>query len=184
MLKRRTLVLALIAAVCAAPLFATTVVLLDESQLVSGAERIVHGDVVSKRSYVAAVGGRIYTEYRFQPREMLKGAADGDGFVTFREWGGEVNGLHYYIPGVGEFRTGEEVVAFLGEADPRTGVGFTTGLSQGKFRVAREGGTARVRRDVTGARLLDRTGAEAPTPPADAGDLDAFKAAIKAQVGK
>src|SRR5262245_30826548 len=118
MLKRRSVVLAVLAAVVAAPIFATTVVLLDEPQLVAGAERIVHGDVVSKRSFVAAEGGRIYTEYRFQPREMLKGAAEGDGMVTFREWGGEVNGLHYYVPGVGEFRTGDEVVAFLGPQDP------------------------------------------------------------------
>lgn len=191
MARRKTLVVAaavtaLFVGLLAAPLSATTVVLLGEDELVAAARAIVHGDVVSKRTAVAARGGRIYTEYRFRPREVLKGATDPDGTITFREWGGEANGIRYYIPGVGEFAEGDEVVAFLGEADSATGVGFTVGLSQGKFRVVREGGEARVRRDLARARLFSReTGEEVAPPPAeDERGLEAFKMAIRARLGR
>src|SRR5438067_5934285 len=118
-------------ALLATPILATTCVLLDESELALRAKTILHGDVASRACFVTE-GGRIYTEYRFKPRDLLKGAAEADGLVTFREWGGDANGIHYWLPGVGDFHEGDEVVAFLGEADPRTGVGFTTGLAQGK----------------------------------------------------
>ncbi len=170
----------------AAPLFATTIVVLSDDDLVDRAQRIVHGDVVSKRA-AALPDGRIYTEYVFRPRELLKGAAEADGTVVFREWGGELGNVRYVIPGAGEFAAGEEVVAFLGEADPRFGVGFTVGLSLGKFRVTREpGAPPRVRRALArGADLVDpATGRRVePTDEGPGRDLDAFKAAIRARVG-
>jgi hypothetical protein len=175
-----------LALVAAAPILATTVVLLDESELVARAQTIVHGDVVSKRFVASGEGGRIYTEYHFLPRELLKGAAGPDGTVVFREWGGEINGIHYWLPGVGEFQTGDEVVAFLGAPDPRTGIGFTTGLAQGKFTVTRGAGGASVRRDLGHLVLLDRPGGAqvAGAPAGDQRDLEAFKAMIREMLKK
>lgn len=167
-------------ALAAAPIHATTCLLLDESELALRAKTILHGDVTSRASFVTD-GGRIYTEYRFRPRDVLKGSAGADGQVTFREWGGEVNGIHYWLPGVGEFREGDEVVAFLGETDPRTGVGFTTGLAQGKFLVTRDAAGARVRRDLGHLVLLDQPGGAPARSPAasDERNLDAFKASVR-----
>jgi hypothetical protein len=186
---RRSVLAALIAVISlslSAPLSATTMVFLTEDDLVDRARTIVHGDVVSKRCALAPEGGRIYTEYVFRAREVLKGTAAPDGTVVFREWGGEVNGVRYAIPGVGEFAQGEEVVAFLGAPDPRTGVGFTTGLSLGKFRVVRDrAGAARVRRTVAGMTLLDRSsGNELPPPTGEERDLSAFKTAIRARLAR
>jgi hypothetical protein len=186
--RPRTLAaLAAIAAIAlvARPISATTVVALDDDALVHLSARIVHGDVVSKTCQVAAEGGRIYTEYRFRPREMLKGTADADGLVTFREWGGAVGAIHYWIPGLGEFRQGEEVLAFLGTPDAQTGVGFTTGLSQGKYHVTRDAqGGARVRRDLGELRLVNAAGADSGAPGRSEGDLERFKAEIRARVGR
>jgi hypothetical protein len=168
------------------PIEATTVVALDDAALTRGARTIIHGDVISKESFVAAQGGRIYTEYRFAVREVLKGAADADGTVTFREWGGEVGGTHYMIPGLHGYGLGEEVVTFLGTADPRTGVGFTYGLAQGKFNVTRDAATGKavVTRNLHELNLLPRPGGAAPASQGEGGELEAFKAKIRAEVRK
>jgi len=138
------------------PVPATTVVALDDAQLVHLARTIVHADVIGKQAYVADATGRIYTEYFFRPHELLKGEAGKDGLVVFREWGGEVNGVHYWLPGVGEFGEGEEVVAFLGDPDPKSGVSFTTGLSQGKFHIERDAaGNVRAVRNTGDLHLVD-----------------------------
>lgn len=171
------------------PLQATTVVALGDAELARGARTIVHGDVVARRSVLAAEGGRIYTEYRFAVRELLKGAAEGDGTVVFREWGGEVGGVRYWIPGVQGYEPGEEVVAFLGAPDPRTGVGFTVGLAQGKFSVARDRATgkAEVRRALEQLEIVPRPGAAPQATPATPGgprELGGFLAKIRAELAK
>jgi hypothetical protein len=163
---------------------ATTVVALADGDLARVARTIVHGDVVAKRSFVAAEGGRIYTEYRFAARELLKGSGNGDGTVTFREWGGEVGGVRYWIPGLQGYEVGEEVVAFLGAPDARTGVGFTVGLGQGKFTVEREHATgrAKVRRSLEQLDVVGRPGV--PSAQSAPRELDGFLATIRAEVAK
>jgi hypothetical protein len=174
---------------------ATTVVALSDADLVHGAKTIVHADVLEKHSVQLQGSGRIYTEYRFHVKDLLKGAAAGDGTVVFREWGGEVNGVHYWIPGVNGYEPGEEVVTFLGEQDARTGVGFTFGLAQGKFRVERaEGGKVRLTRRLGSLEVVPQGAPLAPiAPPGAAGkppaaeperELDTFKAFIRAEVRK
>jgi hypothetical protein len=168
---------------------ATTVVALSDAELACGAKTVLHGDVVSRESFVTATGGRIYTEYRFAVRDLLKGAAESDGTVVFREWGGEVGGTHYWLPGVSGYKLGEEVVAFLGDADPRTGVGLTYGLAQGKFVVQRDAktGKAEVRRDLSGLKLVDGDRqTPAPEPPDEGAgrELESFKAKIRTEAAK
>jgi hypothetical protein len=169
---------------------ATTVVALSDADLARGARTIVHADVAEKRSFLHAPSGRIFTEYRFALRELLKGEESARGSVVFREWGGEVGGVRYWIPGVDGYEPGEEVVAFLGEEDARTGVGFTFGLAQGKFRVERDAasGEARLTRRLGALELLPPPtppGAAAPLAPRDAArDLDLFKTFVRAEVRK
>ena len=186
--RRSVLAIGLAAAAAlalAVRLGATTVVALGDDELVALSRVIVHGDVVGKESRLAAEGGRIYTEYRFRVRELMKGEAGSDQTIAFREWGGRVGNVHYWLPGVGEFALGEEVVAFLGEPDARTGIGFTTGLAQGKFRVLRPAdGTPRVRRELGVLRLIDRGGTEVQAEQADERDLEAFKTSIRRRIGR
>ncbi len=174
------------------PSAATTVVALDDGELARGSRTVLHGDVVSKQSFVAAQGGRIFTEYRFAVRDLVKGAANADGTVVFREWGGEAGGVRYWVPGVAGYEVGEEVVAFLGDADPRTGVGFTYGLAQGKFKVERDAASGRavVRRDLSSLKLEPRPGDDRAAPPPEGAepprgrDLGAFKAKLRAELAK
>ena len=170
------------------PVPATTVVALDDAQLVRLAKTIVHADVIGKQSYVAGPSGRIYTEYAFRPREVLKGEAGKDGLVIFREWGGEVNGIHYWLPGVGAFSEGEEFIGFLGEADPQNGVSFTTGLAQGKFHIDRDAqGNARAVRNMGELHLVDpKTGQVEDGAPrrAVSVDLSALKEMIRTNLAK
>jgi hypothetical protein len=171
------------------PVDATTVVALDDAALARGARTIVHGDVVSKESFVAAEGGRIYTEYRFAVRDLLKGRADADGTVVFREWGGEVGGTRYWIPGVNGYQLGEEVLTFLGEPDAGSGIGLTFGLAQGKFSVRREAGSGRalLTRDLGDLSTVEPRGdtrVPPPVPPPDVRDLEGFKTKIRAELAK
>ncbi|GIW71017.1 MAG: hypothetical protein KatS3mg102_0559 [Planctomycetota bacterium] len=166
----------------AAPAAATTVVLLDDDALVARAVAIVHGDVVGKRC-ARTPDGRIFTEYRFAIREMLKGEAPPSGVVSFREWGGELDGLRYWIPGTGRFEIGDEVIVFLGATDATTAVGFTTGLAQGKFRVVRNARGARAIRQLGTLVTIDEESGE-PVAHAerDEHDLEALLARIRARV--
>jgi hypothetical protein len=183
---------------------ATTVVALSDGELVRGARTIVHADVIDKHSVQLPSSGRIYTEYRFRVRELLKG--EGTDTVVFREWGGDIGAVKYWIPGVNGYEPGEEVVTFLGEPDARTGIGLTYGLAQGKFRVERDAasGKARLTRKLA---AVDIVPSPAPlsilAPPAAGGDgagrsapaahlsveeaereLEGFKAFVRVEVRK
>ncbi|RME73945.1 MAG: hypothetical protein D6776_06125, partial [Planctomycetota bacterium] len=78
----------------------TEALALDEAALVARSEAIVHGRVRARRCR-RLPDGRIYTEYAIEVFEALKGAGRPGTTVTFREWGGEVDGIHYWIPGAG-----------------------------------------------------------------------------------
>lgn len=145
----------------------TSVVELDDAQLVERSTTILHGDVTHKNVRVVAETGAYYTEYVFAVRELIKGDQPTTTEVVFREWGGEMGGLRYWLPGTGKFNVGDEVVVFLGKTDPRTGIGFTTGLAQGKFRVEHDGAssTATAVRELGELRLVDqKTGLEHEVP--------------------
>ncbi len=113
---------------------ATEAIRLDDAELVARSTRIVYADVIGRRA-LRVPDGRIYTEYRLRIREALKGGGRRGETIVFREWGGSVGDVHYWIPGCGRFEVGQRVIAFLAPVDPHTGVGFTTGLAQGKIHV-------------------------------------------------
>lgn len=161
---------------------ATTVVHLEDEQLVEASERIVHGKVVAVTANVAKDGERCFTEYRIEVVEILKGGEIDTTEVTFREWGATMpEGWGYWIPGVGRFDVGEEIVVFLGEVDEVDGVGFTTGLAQGKFHIVREGGKATATRRFRQLELVDSSGKRV-APDKDSRDLDELKATVHAHI--
>lgn len=168
------------------PAGATTVLRLADEALVDQADRIVHGRVIAK--VVHALPDRTcYTEYRIRVTEVLKGDAPAApaAELTFREWGGKTDaGWGYWIPGTGELDLDQEVVVFLGRPDPATGVGFTTGLAQGKFQVRRKAGReAEVLRDLEGLELLDDDGRPvAPRAAPERRRLEDLKRRVRARV--
>lgn len=163
---------------------ATTVVALDDAALVDASERIVHGKVLERTSS-RLDDGRVVTTYRIQVREWLKGEDDGGGAaLVFREWGGTLaDGSGTWIPGAGSFEVGEEVLVFLAPRGDE-GVGFTTGLAQGKFHV-RPGpdGAKRASRSLGRLSLVDASGRPVEgADDKDARDLTELKRKVKERV--
>ncbi len=170
----------------AGPAAASTVVLLDDQGLVDEAARVVHGEVVDLRPGLARDGVRIYTDVTIRAVEVLKGQADAGGLVAFRQWGGEIGGRRYVIPGAAELRLGAEVVAFLGDERGPDRAGFTVGLAQGLFHVVRDASTgeASVHRRFAGLNVVDRaTGRPVAVPHREPGrDLGEFLAEMRRRV--
>lgn len=130
---------------------ATTVKGLSDSQLTRSASRVFRGKVVETRSELA-VDGRIVTRVRFEVNESLKGTAAP--VVELLQPGGTFAGRTLVVAGAASFSSGEEVVVFVGKVCPRTGCAFTVGLAQGKYRVVRDSGPARVQRRLGGLTFV------------------------------
>lgn len=83
-------------------------------------------------SYTATNGPVIYTHYRIQASETLKGPSRG--VVEIQLPGGVANHQRQSFAGVPQFQTGDEYVFFLWTG--RTGTTQVLGLTQGLFSVA------------------------------------------------
>ena len=125
----------LILAYCAVALPAATLERLSLDDMITKSTAIVRGKVLN--SYTATSGPMIYTHYRIQTSETLKGAARG--VVEIQLPGGVANNLRQRFAGVPQFRDGDEYVFFLWTG--KTGTTQVLGLTQGLFSVA-PGGSA------------------------------------------
>jgi hypothetical protein len=112
--------------------------------------------VVRARATVAGAvqrGSMIYTVYRLQVSEVLKGAAPAEVFVP----GGTYGRYRQSIAGSPVLEPGVDYVLFLW-ASPR-GLVQVIGLSQGVFQVkTTSGGEALLVRDKVEAQFVDRLG--------------------------
>lgn len=157
-------VLASLAAVAAAlPGHATTVVRMDDAELVGEATLIVTGECVDSRS--GRLGGRIVTLATVRVASLLKGSAPtssyGDLLVVL-PGGVDLSGpvpMAEVWSGAPELIPGEEVLLFLRPFSPLSGSWSIVGYSQGLFTLApaAAGGTA-ARRDLSGVRLVESEG--------------------------
>lgn len=101
-------------------------------------------------SYASASGPVIYTHYKLQVSERLKGAAVSEVVVP----GGMVNGVQQLVPGAPKFNRGEEYVFFLWTGPD--GMSRVIGLTQGMFSVTEDGSTnPTVRRAASAELMLD-----------------------------
>ena len=125
----------LIVAYCAVALPAATLERLSLDDLISKSTTIVRGKILN--SYTATNGPVIYTHYRIQTSETLKGTANG--VVEFQVPGGIANNVRQTFVGVPQFKTGDEYVFFLWTG--KSGSTQVMGLTQGLFAVA-PGGAA------------------------------------------
>jgi len=120
----------LILAYCAVALPAATLERLSLDDLITKSTAIVRGKVLN--SYTATNGPVIYTHYRIQASETLKGPANGT--VEIQLPGGVANNLHQSFAGVPQFKAGDEYVFFLWTG--KSGATQVLGLTQGLFSVA------------------------------------------------
>jgi hypothetical protein len=120
-------------------------------ELVVGSEAIVQGSVT--RSWTSWDGKHLYlwTHYEVQVAEVLKGSRAQ--IVTVSEPGGTLDGVTQLFSGQVPYSTGEQVMLFL----YRTPLGFlrTRGGPQGKFSIAGDAGSARLKARVREAMQLE-----------------------------
>ncbi|HUB80765.1 MAG TPA: hypothetical protein VMB03_18295 [Bryobacteraceae bacterium] len=151
----------LILAYCAVALPAATLERLSLDDLIAKSTTIVRGKILN--SYTATNGPVIYTHYRIQTSETLKGTANS--VVEFQLPGGIANNVRQSFAGVPQFKPGDEYVFFLWTG--RSGATQVMGLTQGLFSVAPGGGvdpltTRAASHEVmldhsTGKQVKDRT---------------------------
>lgn len=116
---------------------ATSVLQLDETQLVELSTFIVRGKVISQRAVPGPRGMGIVTLVTIEVSEELVGRQQPRRVVV-RHFGGELNGRKIAMPGGPSFQTGNEVVVFVQQSRylPK-GEFLLVGLTQGKFQVMR-----------------------------------------------
>jgi len=113
---------------------AATLERLSMDDLIGKSTMIVRGKILN--SYTASSGPVIYTHYRIQPSETLKGIASG--VVEIQLPGGIAGNLRQAFAGVPQFKSGDEYVFFLWTG--RSGSTQILGLTQGLFSIAHGGG--------------------------------------------
>ena len=128
---RITLALTLIA--CAVSAWPATLERLTLEDMAVKSTAIVRGTVGD--SWVAATDGVIYTHYKIQVSETLKGAAASS--VEVMVPGGALNGLRYNVAGAPTLNKGAEFVFFLWTS--KSGITWITGLTQGLFALPGDG---------------------------------------------
>jgi hypothetical protein len=134
---KRYVMLAMVVTSCVLPLECATMGRLSLDEMINRSTMIVRGKVTS--SWAAFTGSVIYTHYQVQVSEQFKGA--GRNSVEVMVPGGSVNGLHYNASGSPVLKLGDEFVFFLWTS--KGGITWITGLTQGLFSLAGEGGTDR-----------------------------------------
>lgn len=118
----------------AVPLEAATLVRLSLDDIITKSTSIVRGKVLDSGTAVA--GQVIFTHYRVQVTEQLKGASLA--VVDLAVPGGAANGIRQTYSGVPRFQPGEEYLFFLWTS--KAGLTQVIGLTQGLFAVAAGGG--------------------------------------------
>ena len=113
---------------------AATLERLSMDDLIGKSTMIVRGKILN--SYTATSGPIIYTHYRVQTSETLKGTASG--VVEIQLPGGISGNLRQTFDGVPQFKSGEEYVFFLWTG--KSGSTQILGLTQGLFAVISGGG--------------------------------------------
>ena len=160
----------LLIATLALPLFATTVERMELPQLVSASDNIIQGRVESLEARYE--GNRIYTYVSIVVEDPLKG--ERRRAVLLRQPGGTIGGKRTWIPGMPQFKPGNQVIVFL--RDRRDGTFDVAGLNQGKYDIENNFAVA----NVSGLTLLDRaTGRMSDAGFVEKAPLEAFKAKIR-----
>jgi hypothetical protein len=145
----RHLVLAFLLASCGLPLQGATLERLTLTDMVVKSTAVVRGKVLS--SSAAFTGGLIYTHYRVQVTESLKGP--NGGVIDLAVPGGVANGIRQAVSGAPEFQPGDDCVFFLWTG--KAGITQVIGLTQGIFRVTGGGADPAITRTPSHELMLD-----------------------------
>lgn len=174
-MKRLCLVGALVCALAAVPVGASTFVAMDGAELVGQSDAVVVGEVLYTYSYWNAEGTMIFTDAVVHVRESVIGNLSG--LVTVRTPGGTVADYRVEAHGFPAFGKGQAQFLFLHRNGDQMEI---TGFQQGQYRiVTRSDGAEIAVPALKGVRLLTATGQAAPMPRAL--PLETLKASVRAQ---
>jgi hypothetical protein len=162
--------LAMIAAMLAAPAFATTVKKMDLQELIKVSDAIAQGTVESVETRWEDKS--IYTYASIRVDESIKGGPRRA--YLLRHPGGTIGALSLDAPGTPKFNQGDQVIVFL--RDRKDGTFDVVGLGQGKYDIVNNFAVT----NVAGLTLADpATGRFMEGGPVDRKPLDAFKTQIR-----
>jgi hypothetical protein len=162
-MKRFRLICLTLAVAWATTASATSMMPLDLKALMSRADRVVLGTVVSSESRWTSAHDAIYTESVVRVERAYKGVLKVGQTVTVRREGGSVDGIGMRVYGAAALDAGDEAVLFLEE---RAGATWVVGMSQGKWRVTLENGKKMVRADLSGIAFVHPGPTALPSPRA------------------
>jgi hypothetical protein len=130
---------------------ATTLMQLSMASMIAESTSVVRARVIGASA--ARRGSDIYTYFRLDVVETLKGTAPGEVAVP----GGTLAGARQIVAGAPKLENGQEYVLFLWTS--RSGLTQVTGLTQGVFRVVRNAsGEITVVRSASTEPMLDASG--------------------------
>ena len=135
---KRYVILAMLVTSCVLPLLGATLERLSLDDMITRSTTIVRGKVAA--SWAAYTGSVIYTHYQILVSEQFKGTAQTSVEVMLP--GGTAKGLSQSFSGSPVLQQGDEFVFFLWTST--RGITWITGLTQGLFSLAGEGGTDRM----------------------------------------
>ena len=141
MITRTLSVAGILALTALLPSPATTLQRLSVDDLVEKSTGVVRATAKPENSFQR--NGMIYTSYRLEVRESLKGNPVTELEVVVP--GGDYQGLHQTVTGSPELRTGIEYVVFYWTGP--SGMNYIVGLGQGLFEV---------HKDISGEVVLKR----------------------------
>jgi hypothetical protein len=120
------------------PIRANGTIMKDMSlaELVTDADDIVVGTVLSVSSQWGKDHRNIYTSIQIQVAETWKGAPAKDGIIRLVQLGGSVGDLEMSVQGMPEFAPGERSVLFLRGSARRHVVGMSLGKRPLQFDAA------------------------------------------------
>lgn len=119
---------------------------LNIEQLVRDAGTIIDGTVTAIRTGKDPESGLLVTWVTMTVHESFYGAAKGT--VTFKQYGGEADGLANYPKHLPRYAAGERSILFL-TAPSSIGMQSPVGMQQGKFMIVKEGSVKTVVRNMT-----------------------------------
>ena len=160
---------------------ATTVQKFTMQELSKKSDAIVMAKVEDQSSRQDAGNKEIYTYITLSVLESVKGAK-GEKTMTIRQLGGSVGNLISVVPGMPNFKNGEEVVLFLSAKD-REGYPWVMGLQQGKYSIVTDdNGLKHVRNELDGLRMLSPDGSMSESKVSSEQPLGAFLDGIKSDL--
>lgn len=131
---------------CAYSLDASTFVYMDMPELVDRSEIIIRGTVKDIESRYNEERTKIFTYTIIDVKEAIKGKSPP--VITVRTFGGRVGDVNMKVPGMPEFKKGEEVFLFLKKNEDFYHV---SGMIQGKYSIEKdESGKEFLRNDFKG----------------------------------